>query len=197
MVVRACLVQSPVMDRTTIPPLKLETERLLLRPTTAADAARAFEIQSDWNVTRMLRMASFPPDRDAIASWFAEHRREWEAGEAYRFAIERDGRLIGIVDIDEIAGAEGELGYWLEQAAWGQGYALEAARAVVAFAFGAPALQRLRSAHAVDNIASGNVLTKLGFRPLGEARYDSRSRGEAVMQRRYLLSRGESDPRYG
>jgi RimJ/RimL family protein N-acetyltransferase len=49
----------------------LTTDRLELRPTTAADADRALDIQSDWNVTRMLAMASFPPDPDEITRWFA------------------------------------------------------------------------------------------------------------------------------
>jgi ribosomal-protein-alanine N-acetyltransferase len=113
----------------------MTTDRLVLRPTSAADADRAFEIQSDWLVTRMLRMASFPPDRHEIRRWFADHQREWLAGEAYRFAVELEGKMIGVVDVDRIAQREGQLGYWLEQAAWGRGYAFEAALAVTCFAF--------------------------------------------------------------
>jgi [ribosomal protein S5]-alanine N-acetyltransferase len=125
-----------------------------LATSTAADAQRAFEIQSDWAVTRMLRMASFPPDRTEIEAWFADHPRERTAGEAYRFAVTLDGRMIGLVDIDEIADGEGELGYWFEQAAWGQGFASEAASAVVRFAFTDVGLLSLRSGHAADNAAS-------------------------------------------
>ena len=54
------------MVLTPIPRKAIATARLALRPSTAADAARAFEIQSDQAVTRMLRMASFPPDRAEI-----------------------------------------------------------------------------------------------------------------------------------
>lgn len=164
------------------------TDRLVLRPTCGSDADRAFEIQSDRDVTRMLRMASFPPDREEIRRWFADHRREWLAGEAYRFAVERQERLIGIVDVDEIAEGEGELGYWFEQAHWRKGYAFEAAQAVVRFAFRVVGLSRLRSGHATDNPASGRVLLKLGFCPLDTDQRNSRSRGESIMQRRYLLS---------
>src|SRR5262249_35297066 len=136
-------------------PHRMTTDRLALRPTCGADADRAFEIQSDWDVTRMLRMASFPPDREEMRRWFADHHREWMIGEAYRFAVEFQARLIGIVDIDEIAQGEGELGYWFEQASWGRGYASEAARAVVRFAFDVVGLSRLRSGHATDNTGSG------------------------------------------
>jgi len=108
-------------------PTRLTTARLLLRPTVVSDAGRAFDIQSDWNVTRMLRMARFPPDQEDIRRWFADHRSEWRAGEAYRFGVECAGKFIGLVDIDEICAGWGDLGYWFERASWGHGYALEAA----------------------------------------------------------------------
>lgn len=177
------------MSVTSIPPCRIATARLVLRPTEPSDAERAFEIQSDWSVTRMLRMASFPPKRDEISRWFADHPREWIAGEAYRFAIELGGRVIGVVDIDEIGRGEGELGYWLEPASWGQGYGLEAAQAALRFAMSDIGLSKLRSGHAADNSASGNVLLKLGFRPLDTVRVLSHSRGEEITQRRYVLTR--------
>ena len=135
----------------------------------------------------MLRMARFPPNRVEIRRWFADHRREWRLGEAYRFGVEREGKLIGLVDIDEIAAAWGELGYWFEATAWGQGYASEAAQAVVRFAFKEVGLLGLRSGHVEDNAASRNVLLKLGFREVDTVRAKSRSRKEDVTQHRYEL----------
>ena len=166
----------------------ITTKRLHLRPSTAADAQRAFEIQSDWAVTQMLRMASFPPECAEIGAWFADHPREWAAGEAYRFAAMLDGRMIGLVDLDEIDDGEGELGYWFEQASWGQGFASKAATAVVRFAFVQAGLLSLRSGHAADNAVSGRVLTRLGFRLLDQVERPSRSRGEMLLQCRYQLA---------
>jgi RimJ/RimL family protein N-acetyltransferase len=54
----------------------LRTNRLLLRRFTAADSARVCEIQSNWKVTRMLRMASYPPTIEAIGTWLSEHEGE-------------------------------------------------------------------------------------------------------------------------
>jgi ribosomal-protein-alanine N-acetyltransferase len=179
------------MDTAPIPRKTIATARLALRPSSAADAQRAFEIQSDWAVTQMLRMASFPPERAEIGTWFADHPREWAAGEAYRFAAMLDGQMIGLVDIDEIADGEGEIGYWFEQATWGQGLASEAARAVVRFAFANAGLLSLRSGHAADNAASGRVLTRLGFRLFDRAECPSRSRGETILQCRYRLARAD------
>ena len=102
-------------------------------------------------------------------------------------AVERIQAFVA-VDLDEIAASEGELGYWFERAAWGQGFAAEAARAVVRFAFVEASLSALRSGHAANNIASGRVLTRLGFRLLDQVERPSRSRGEMILQCRYQLA---------
>ncbi len=151
------------------------------------DHPRAFEIQSNWNVTRNLRMARFPPNRAETAAWFAGHEAEWMDGTAYRFAILRSDRMIGLADVDEIAGGEGSLGYWLDETEWGQGLAFEAASAVVQFVFTQVELAALVSGHADDNLASGRVLTKLGFKPVGNETVPSRARGTDIVQRRYRL----------
>jgi [ribosomal protein S5]-alanine N-acetyltransferase len=93
-----------------IPPHTLKTDRLLLRPSRAADADRAFEIQTDWEVTRMLSLASYPPNRQEIERWFADHQRQWEVGQAYRFAVVLEGKMVGLVDIDGITDGDGTLG---------------------------------------------------------------------------------------
>jgi len=172
----------------SIPPRSISTDRLFLRPTCELDADRAFEIQADWEVTRMLSMASFPPDGQQIKQWFADHAREWLTGEAYRFAVNLESRMIGVVDVDGIAECEGSLGYWLDRAAWGHGYAFEAARAVTRFAFEDLGLTALRAGHAADNPTSGRVLSKLGFALLNTVQLFSRPRGQSVAQYRYKLT---------
>ncbi|SHE71836.1 Protein N-acetyltransferase, RimJ/RimL family [Kaistia soli DSM 19436] len=167
--------------------LPIATDRLILRPSIGQDAHRALEIRSDWNVSRMLSMASFPPDPAATERWFADHEREWTAGEAYRFAIVIDGRMVGLVDIDGVDENKGTLGYWIDGSAWGRGYASEAAGAVVHFAFGTLGLARLEAGHAFDNETSGRVLRKLGFYNLDSVRRFSHPRGTDIMQYRYAL----------
>lgn len=169
----------------------LATPRLLLRPSDAGDAARAFEIRSDPAVSKMLSLARFPPARDETADWFADHPREWAEGLAFRFAVERDRRMIGLIDLDDVSvdGQEAEIGVWLEQAAWGRGYASEAARVVVDWAFGPLGLRRIRAGHADDNAGSARMVETFGFRHVGDVAVPSRSRGAEVVQRRYVLDR--------
>ncbi len=137
-------------------------------------------------MARMLSLATFPPDRTEIARWFADHPREWEAGEAYRFAIVREGTMIGLVDIDGIKAGEATLGYWLERAEWGHGYAFEAAHAVIRFATDNVGLLRLKAGHAHDNPASGRILTGLGFGRIDDVELFSRPRNAKIRQHRYI-----------
>jgi RimJ/RimL family protein N-acetyltransferase len=62
-----------------------------------------------------------------------------------------------------------ELGYWIAHERWGQGYATEAARAVLNLAR-TLGHRRIVASHFADNPASGKVLRKVGFCPTGETR---------------------------
>lgn len=177
-----------IADRSLV---RLLTDRVVLRPTNVTDAERAFEIQTNWAVTRMLAGATFPPDREETRCWFADHQREWRAGEAYRFAVEREGEFIGVVDIESIREGCGSLGYWLEPSSWGKGFTTEAAQAIILFGFDVIGLQALRAGHAADNPASNKVLTKLGFRYVETVRIHSRSRDAEIDHCRYVLPRAE------
>ena len=167
----------------------LHTPRLTLRPFVVGDAERVLAIQSNWNVTRMLRMAPWPQTLALTREWLTSHEAERLAGRAFRFAVILEGEVIGCADVDEIDGKSGDLGYWLDEAAWGRGLASEAAQAVVDFAFGRLGLGELRSGHAADNAASGKVLAKLGFDRTGEGTVWSRPRQTEIRQVWYRLDR--------
>lgn len=167
--------------------LSLLTPRLMLRPSGPGDFARAFAIRSNWEVGRNLSHAQFPPDAAHMASWFDGHAAEWTAGTAYRFAILHEDRTIGLIDVNDIDGATGELGYWLDRAAWGQGFAAEAGEAIVDFSFGSAGLTSLVAGHVADNLASARVLEKLGFTGIGEVSIFSQSRQAEIMQKRLRL----------
>lgn len=63
-----------------------------------------------------------------------------------------------------------ELGFHIARAAWGQGFALEAARAVIALAK-ERALSPIMAGHHPDNLNSRKILLKLGFAPIESALY--------------------------
>jgi len=98
-------------------------------------------------------------------------------GFGWRAAVERaGGRTIGLIalnlagpDVPELDDDDHEIGWWMEPAAWGNGYATEGGRAIVEEAFtrvGAPSVvARIRP----ENVASARVAAALGLRPERDA----------------------------
>jgi RimJ/RimL family protein N-acetyltransferase len=82
------------------------------------------------------------------------------------WVVEREGELIGRIGLLRPEGWPGlEVGWLLGRAAWGQGYATEAARASVEYAWRELGAQELISLIAPDNTPSQRVAQRLGMRP--------------------------------
>ena len=169
------------------PSSRLFTGRLVLRPTVPGDVERALEIRSNPAVARNLVSATIPPDPGKMTSWFRGHADEWRDGTAYRLSIDLDGRMIGVCDVFDIADAEGEIGYWIDEAVWGRGFGLEAAKRLLRFAREDVGLKRIRAGCADDNAASSAILVRLGFDRLEDVRVFSKSREAEITQRRFQL----------
>jgi RimJ/RimL family protein N-acetyltransferase len=155
------------------------TERLLLRPSWPEDAAAIHSAIADEGIVRNLARAPWPyTPCDAAAFAALEHS---EMLPNFMLMLRTDGapKLIGSCGLGQ-QGNEVELGYWIAREHWGQGFAAEAAKAVVGVAK-ALGHKKLVAGHYTDNPASGRVLRKVGFRPLGriEQRY-SAGRGREV-----------------
>ncbi len=74
--------------------------------------------------------------------------------------------LVGI----DAANERAELGYWVGKPFWGHGFATEAGRAAVAFAFDTLELKRVFASAIAENAASKRVLEKIGMRHEGVQR---------------------------
>jgi ribosomal-protein-alanine N-acetyltransferase len=86
--------------------------------------------------------------------------------------LKPDLQLIGTCGI-RLASAdahEGDIGYELAPMYWGQGYATEAARAIVQFGFSELRLHRIWSRCVADNVRSAHVLERLGMHLEGRLR---------------------------
>lgn len=156
--------------------MPLATERLILRPPTPEDLDAFAAIFADPEVMRFIGDGT-PRPRDDVAA------RLHRAAELYRqtgfcfFAVElrETGEVIGDCGIIPIArsgtdwndysqrGPEIELGYRLARAHWGRGYATEAAREAVRYAFQDLRLDHLIGVTDPGNVASQRVLQKCGM----------------------------------
>lgn len=96
--------------------------------------------------------------------WVARTIAATRAGEADEFVVEHRGRAVGKVGLWR----GDELGLLIFKEAWGQGFAVEAARAVIERGF-ARGLPRITAEADPDNHRSLRALAKLGFRVTGTA----------------------------
>ena len=156
------------------------TERLLLRPGWAEDAAALTAAIGDHQVVRNLARAPWPYTLGDAEAFLA--REPDPVLPAFQICERRANRLVGGISLFRNATADVELGYWIAREEWGRGYATEAGRAVITLARESLRIERIVAGHFVDNPASGSVLHKLGFRPTG------------LVSTRYSLARGHEVP---
>jgi 8-oxo-dGTP diphosphatase len=162
--------------------VSLTTDRLTLRPLTAADAEALHRLVNDFEVTRNLAVVPFPYPRDLADRWIASTARELADGNAYQVAITghegAEEMLVGVVGVRLDAAARiGRLGYWVGRRFWGHGVASEAAGRLARWAMANLEIDRLIAEVATDNPASASVLRRIGFRQVGEGVGEFRSRG--------------------
>jgi RimJ/RimL family protein N-acetyltransferase len=151
------------------------TERLRLRPFASADADALFALHSNAYV---LRYWDSPPwtDRARAERFLTACTQIEEEGSGARLAIERicDGAFLGWCGLSRWNPdyRSAALGYCLDEAAWGHGYATEAAHALLRWAFDTLDLNRVQAETDTRNVASARVLEKLGFEREGTLRED-------------------------
>jgi RimJ/RimL family protein N-acetyltransferase len=142
----------------------MKTARLNLRTVVHADAARIAALAGDWDVASMTGRIPFPYSEEAAHHWVDGLAEREEV-----FGIELNGELIGICGFTLDTDGDAELGYWIGKPYWGQGYATEAARAVMAHGFAKSGVRRFICKHLTGNDASEHVIRKLGFRSTGSS----------------------------
>jgi len=149
------------------PDWPIQTERLVLRPYEERDFAGLHELYSNPEVVRWLYNEPNTPEesRTKLARKIAGSTLTEEGGLAAAVDL-RDGTYVGDAVIFYSEPAEHrslELGFSFLPAYQGRGYATEAARALVDWAFGA-GFHRVYGRLEARNTASARVLEKLGMR---------------------------------
>ena len=160
---------------------RLVTERLLLRPFERADASEFARLAGDWAVASMTSDIPHPLSEMQARAWLRPGRGE------VRFAMELRGQLIGGTGFYRRHSGAAEVGFWLGRSWWGRGYATEATSAAMSYGVRSLRIPGYTSSHFVDNPASGNVLRKLGFEPVGRGNIISTARGHDVEALTYWL----------
>jgi len=164
----------------------LETERLVLRAPRHEDVEAIALIINDLRIAQNLTRVPHPYGVADAEEFFATVNKP--DGEIC-FVITLDGKPIGSCSIilrDEVP----EIGYWFGVDHWGLGYATEAARAVIDYAFGELGYEALQSGARVSNPASRRVLEKCGFQWTNVRLSRIRAINSAAPVDRFRLDRG-------
>lgn len=120
----------------------------------------------------------------------------WDTGEKYVWTIEDNSNssFIGRIELgqdDKLGERIWGLGYWIHPTQQGKGYATEAAKEVLRFAFETLNAESIVSSHADWNAASGRVLTKIGMKHTGFSEGRVMKKGKPVRAAEFWLDRGD------
>jgi ribosomal-protein-alanine N-acetyltransferase len=159
----------------------LLTARLILGAFDLADAAELQRLAGAREIADTTLSIPHPYDLDHALAWIGQQRREAVRGRAANFAIRLrpGGQLIGSVGLRDIdrEHLQAELGFWIGLEWWGQGYAREAAAAMIGFGFESLGLNRIYAHHMDRNPAAGRVLAAVGMQREGLLRQRVRKWG--------------------
>jgi RimJ/RimL family protein N-acetyltransferase len=179
-------VVGAILRESSIP--VLETERLTLRAPCLEDADIVASLANDRRIAE--NTAQIPhPYRLADAEKFITSANK-AADEATFLITLEDATVIGACGIAMREGPAPELGYWLGVPYWGGGFATEAARAVIDYAFADLGHESLQAGARVTNPASRRVLEKCGFQWTGVGLYRIRALASSAPIDRFRLERG-------
>ncbi len=169
----------------------LETPRCVLRCVSEDD------LEPVWSATRYPGfndgMRWYPPKlKSEISIWTKRNLDIWQKGEEYVFTIRAhlDNSFIGRASIRREKGnGVWSIGFWIHPEQWGQGFATEASRAAIEFGFEELKANKIVASHALWNVASKRVMTKLGLNYVRENPRGFAKNGQWVAEAEYEIER--------
>jgi len=145
--------------------LRLETERLVMRPPQASDAPIIQTVLSNFEISKFLSRVDHPLPEGKAAGWIARNSSTSVAADVTFALFDKTGNFCGVSSFDLDAGTdEPELGYYLDVPYWGMGLMSEATNAALTWLFNNSDVTTVRSGAFGFNPASLAVQYKFGFK---------------------------------
>ena len=171
--------------------VKLETERLILRPFEVKDLEDFFEYASvegvgecaGWNHHENIEVS-----KDILTDFIRERK-------TFALVYKENNKVIGSLGLEESKediyklnpfASFVELGYVLSKDYWGKGLMTEASKRVIEFIFSDLGVDYITVCHFVENDRSRRVIEKLGFKYVCEDVFKTRE-GREITSLYYLL----------
>ncbi len=169
--------------------VRLETDRLILRPWTKADVMDMYTYASVPGVGEMAgwNHHKSPEESEEILKIFIDGKK------TFALELKETGRVIGSLGMemlspDPVDGEKygREIGYVLSRDHWGKGLMPEAVQAVCAYCFRSLNFDYLTCGHFAENVQSARVIEKCGFQYFGTSKFETHCR-EVKDSRNYIL----------
>lgn len=157
------------------------TARLKLRPFSLSDASVVQRLAGSIKVAQMTATIPHPYPDGAAETWIATHSEQFAKGDGVTWAIaDRDsGNLVGCISFFvNKSHKRSEVGYWVGEEFWGNGYCTEALITGIHFCFKHFGLNKITSRHLSYNPASGKVMKKAGMVQEGYLKQDMFRNGQ-------------------
>ncbi len=144
----------------------IQTDRLVLRPFHIEDSKEVQRQVGSPKVAATTAAIPHPYPDGAAEEWISKHQGWFNSGTSVDFAIVLKGanKLIGNISLMiNKANQKAEIGYWLGEEHWNNGYCTEAMKEVIKYAFEVRNLNKITCRHMMTNPSSGKVMIKSGL----------------------------------
>jgi len=163
--------------------VELHTNNLIIKKPSEKHLNSLIKELNNWNISKWLIEVPYPYSIDDAKYWVKKTKQD-----QYSLNIYLKNKLIGGVSLtNQRENSKWELGYWIGEEYWGNGYAIEACENLISYFFSNTNNSIIYASHMKDNIKSKKIIIKLGFKLVGSGKKFSISRNEMVEDLNYEL----------
>jgi ribosomal-protein-alanine N-acetyltransferase len=163
--------------------IELHTENLVIKKPSEKHLKSLIKELNNWNISKWLIEVPYPYSIDDAKYWVKKTKQD-----QYSLNIYLKNKLIGGVSLsNQRENSKWELGYWIGEEYWGNGYAIEACENLISYFFSNTNNSIIYASHMKDNIKSKKIIIKLGFKLVSSGKKFSISRNEMVEDINYEL----------
>ena len=163
--------------------VELHTNNLIIKKPSEKYLKSLIKELNNWNISKWLIEVPYPYSIDDAKYWVKKTKQD-----QYSLNIYLKNKLIGGVSLsNQRENSKWELGYWIGEEYWGNGYAIEACENLISYFFSNTNNSIIYASHMKDNIKSKKIIIKLGFILVSSGKKFSISRNEMVEDLNYEL----------
>jgi RimJ/RimL family protein N-acetyltransferase len=169
--------------------LIIETARLVMRAPSKRDLDGIVELANNAKVAEMTATIPHPYTMQDAKAWL----EKVSSGRGHSMVLYAKGEtrvLVGVAGFGHRGEEHNpEIGYWIGEPHWRQGFATEASRALIDHAFSETDIDALSASCRINNESSRRVIEKCGFQWVGTGLNQVKALGASVPVDRFVLSR--------